>query len=84
MLNTSYASLTFSQRDFVAVVCISLNANSDAAQVAVLGDGSVSANGERFAARRLGHSWEVVFNFPETQTAYETSVQLPVNWRVAA
>lgn len=81
MQNVFYDSLNTSERDFVGAVCASLKANFDPAQTVVLGDGTESPNGERFAAKRLGHSWEVVFNFPETNIAYDTSVQLPRDWR---
>jgi len=85
MRNTfSFSTLAASEQAFVSAVCASLKANCDEAQLVVLGDGSESPNGERFAAKRLGYSWEVVFNFPETQTAYDTSVQLPRDWRLAA
>ena len=85
MRNTpTFSALTSSQQAFVGAVCASLHANRDAAQIVVLGDGSESPDGERFAAKRLGYSWEVAFNFPETQTAYETGVQLPRDWSLAA
>lgn len=84
MLNTLFSSLTASQQAFVNRVCADLRANLDAAQVAILADGFASPNDERYAAKRLGQSWEVVFNFPQTDAAYRTAVQLPVNWRLAA
>lgn len=84
MLTSSFSSLSASEKAFVSAVCASLRSNHNAAQVVVLGDGSASPNGERFAAKRLGHSWEVVFNFLETNVAYATDVQLPTSWRLAA
>lgn len=77
----SFDALTASQRAFVCRVSGDLNANRDAAQVAVYGDGSRSSNGEKFAATRLGNSWEVVFDFG-TGCNYHTAVQLPIDWHL--
>ena len=60
-------------------VCADLNRNFDPAIELVLGDGSASPNGEKFAAIRLGHSWNVCFDF-NTGSCYHTAVQLPVDW----
>lgn len=75
----SFSDLTASQVQFVERVCSDLNRNFDPAQIAVYGDGSCSPNGEKFAAERLGHSWNVVFDFG-SGTCYHTHVQLPVDW----
>lgn len=75
----SFNSLTASQIEFVSRVCADLNRNIDPAQVAVYGNGSCSPNGEKFAAERLGHSWNVVFDFGGGD-CYHTHVQLPVDW----
>jgi hypothetical protein len=75
----SFSALTASQIEFVSRVCADLNRNIDPAAVAVYGDGSCSPNGEKFAAERLGHSWNVCFDFG-TGDCYHTAVQLPVDW----
>lgn len=75
----SFSALTASQAHFVERVCSDLNRNFDPAQIAVYGDGSCSPNGEKFAAERLGHSWNLVFDF-NIGNCYHTAVQLPVDW----
>jgi hypothetical protein len=81
MAITSFAALSASQLSFVERVSTNLWANRDEAQIAVYGDGSVSPNGEKFAAERLGHSWNVVFDFG-TGECFHTHVQLPVDWHL--
>jgi hypothetical protein len=76
----SFSDLTEAQIGFVARVSADLNKNDDPAVVSVYGDGSCSPNGEKFAATRLGHSWDVCFDF-NTGACYRTAVQLPVDWR---
>lgn len=75
----SLSDLTVLQADFVSRVCGDLNRNHDPAIESILGDGSASPNGEKFAAVRLGHSWNVCFDFG-TGACYHTAVQLPVDW----
>jgi hypothetical protein len=75
----SLSSLSPSQKSFVSKVCEGIQtAGADEAAVAIYGDGSESPNGEKFAAFRLGLSFQVCFDFNEGQT-YWTAVQLPVN-----
>jgi hypothetical protein len=81
MANTSFSALTASQLSFVERVSADLHANRDEAQIAVYGDGSASPAGEKFAAERLGHSWNVIFDFG-TGTCFHTHVQLPVDWHL--
>lgn len=81
MANISFATLTASQISFVERVSAALHANRDEAQIAVYGDGSASSKGEKFAAERLGHSWNVVFDFG-TGECFHTHVQLPVDWHL--
>jgi hypothetical protein len=81
MANTSFSALTASQSSFVERVSAALWANRDEAQIAVYGDGSASPNGEKFAAERLGHCWNVVFDFG-TGVCFQTHVQLPVDWHL--
>lgn len=76
----SLSDLTASQLDFVSRVCGDLNRNADPAIESVIGDGSCSPNGEKFAAVLLGHSWNVCFDF-NTGKCYHTAVQLPVDWK---
>ena len=78
-MSLSFTHLTASQKDFVARVCARLSGNFDPAVVAVYGDGSASPNGEKFAAERLGYSFNVVFDF-NTGSCYHTAAQLPVDW----
>jgi hypothetical protein len=75
----SFTALTASQAQFVERVCSDLNRNYDPAQVGVYDDGTCSPNGEKFAAERLGHSWNVCFDFGAGD-CYHTHVQLPVDW----
>jgi hypothetical protein len=58
MTFTSFSSLTDSELSFVDRVSADLWRNRDEAQVARYGDGSASPEGWKFAAERLGHSWE--------------------------
>lgn len=76
----SFTDLTASQIDFVTRVCADLQRNADPAIESVIGDGSASPKGEKFAAVLLGHSWNVCFDF-NTGACYHTAVQLPVDWR---
>ena len=75
----SFTELTVPQVDFVVRVCGDLQKNIDPAQLAVMGDGSCSPNGEKFAAVREGCSWKTVFDFG-TGKVFETAVQLPRDW----
>lgn len=83
MTTSSFSSLSASQSEFVNRVCADLYKNRDAAQVGVYGDGSFSPNGEKFAAERLGHSWNVIFDFG-TGECFQTHVQLPVDWHLTS
>lgn len=78
-MSLRFDNLTASQKVFVIRVCGDLNRNHDAAQIAVIGDGSASPNGEKFAAERAGNSWNVVFDFG-TGRCFHTAVQLPNDW----
>lgn len=81
MAHSSFAALTAPQLAFVKRVSADLWANRDAAQIAVYGDGSASPHNEKFAAERLGHSWNVIFDFG-TGSCFQTHVQLPVDWHL--
>lgn len=81
MAHFDFSALTASQAAFVERVSAGLWANRDEAQIACYGDGSVSPNGEKFAAERLGHSWNVIFDFG-TGSCFQTHVQLPVDWHM--
>lgn len=81
MAHSSFSSLSALQLAFVERVCADLWRNRDAAQVAVYGDGSASPNNEKFAAERLGHSWNVIFDFGMGE-CFQTHVQLPVDWHL--
>lgn len=83
MASISFSDLTPSQISFVERVSADLWRNRDAAQVGVYGDGSASPNGEKFAAERLGHSWNVIFDFG-TGACFQTHIQLPVDWHLCA
>lgn len=81
MAHSFFSALSALELAFVERVSADLWANRDAAQVAVYGDGSRSPNGEKFAAERLGNSWNVIFDFG-TGSCFQTHVQLPVDWQL--
>lgn len=83
MAHSSFSLLTASQLQFVERVSADLHRNRDVAAIAVYGDGSCSPAGEKFAAERLGHSWNVIFDFG-TGSCFQTHVQLPVDWHLGA
>jgi hypothetical protein len=83
-MTTLYSDLSPAQKLFVDRVEAGLrNMAKDKAVVAVYGDGTSldSPNGEKFAARKIGASFEVVFDFPMPGGwfCYHTAVQLPLN-----
>lgn len=75
----SYTDLSPAERNFSARVEMDLRGNWDDAQVSIIGDGSASPEGYKFAAVREGNSWRVIFDFNRGQ-CYETAVQLPNDW----
>lgn len=75
----SHSDLTFEQKEFVARATVGIwnLGQSEIKPISILGDGSASPNGEKFAAVLEGASYRCVFDFG-TGLCYHTAVQLPI------
>lgn len=77
MAELSHSELTLSQKAFIDAACERIRDAHDM-ELAVYANGSLSPNGERFAAHRVGAQFNVTFDF-NIGRCYHTAVFLTVN-----